>query len=160
MSLPGLPRLDIEVRDRRGERRIAVVASALALCMPWLMVPAISAPIAAGAGLLSAIAVVAGFHHAGWWRGPRRIERVIWSSDGEWLLIDASGRKREVQLATDTRMGPGCVWLHWQTTRPHTLLLLLCDVSADQLRRLSVRLRIDRRSDSALPRAAAPRVAA
>jgi hypothetical protein len=31
----------------------------------------------------------------------------------------------------------------------------LCDVSADQLRRLSVRLRIDRHPPNALPRAAA-----
>jgi hypothetical protein len=133
-----------------------MVGSTLVLLVPWLMVPAVISPTAACAvGLLAALAVAAGFYQAGWLRGARRIERVIWTSEGDWLLIDAAGGKREVRLAADTRIGPGCVWLSWQTSRPCTLLLLPCDVAADQLRRLSVRLRIDRRTSDALPRAAA-----
>jgi hypothetical protein len=154
MSLPGSPRLDIQVRERRAERWVASGSSVLALLLPWLIVPAEgSVLLAVAAGLVAASVVAAGFYRAAWWSGPRRLERVIWDQEGYWLLMDASGRTREVQLA-QTRLGPGCAWLHWHTSRPHTLLLMTGDVPADQLRRLSVRLRIDRRRADAIPRAA------
>ena len=154
MSSPGLPRLDIQVHERRAERWIAAGGSVLALLLPWLM--ALQGPaLTLSVGLLAACTVAAGFYRAGWWSGPHRIQRVIWDADGCWLLVDRSGRRREVRLAADTRTGPGCVWLRWQTTAPRSLLLLPCDASADELRRLSVRLRIDRNAVDAIPRAAA-----
>lgn len=156
MSSPGSPRLDIQVRERRAERCIAVVASVLALLLPWLMAAAPGtglAPLAAG--LLAAAVVAAGFYRACWWSGPQRLERVILDAEGHWLLFDASGRVREARLASDTRFGPGWVWLRWQASVPHSLLLLPCDAPPDQLRRLSMRLRIDRHSTDAVPPAAA-----
>jgi hypothetical protein len=154
MSSLGSPRLDIQVHERRAERWIAVVGSALALLLPSLMLSA-GGTLTLGTGLLAACVVAAGFYRAGWWSGPHRIERVIWDQEGYWLLLDASGRAREVRLAADTRIGPGCVWLRWHTSGPRSLLLLPCDASADQLRRLSVRLRIDRYPADAIPRVAA-----
>lgn len=155
MSSPGSPRLDIQVRERRAERWIAGGSCVLALLVPWLIVPAERSLLLALIASLGAAGVVAaGFYRAAWWLGPRRIERVIWDQEGYWFLTDASGRTREVQLAGDTRLGPGCIWLHWQTRRPHSVLLMQGDVPADQLRRLSVRLRIDRRRADAIPGAA------
>jgi hypothetical protein len=155
MSLPGSPRLDIQIRERRAERWVASGSSVLALLLPCLLVPAGgSVLLALAAGLGAAAVVAAGFYRAAWWPGPHRIERVIWDQEGYWFLMDASGRTREVQLAADTRLGPGCVWLHWHTCRPHSLLLMKSDLPADQLRRLSVRLRMDRRRADAIPRAA------
>jgi hypothetical protein len=153
MSSSGSPKLDIQVHERRAERWIAMTGSVLALLLPWLM--GLQGIALVLIGLLSACVVAAGCYHAGWWPAPRRIQRVIWAADGHWLLLDASGRTREVRLAADTRTGPGCVWLRWQTTAPRSLLLLPCDVSADEMRRLAVRLRIDRYAVDALPHAAA-----
>lgn len=154
MSSPGSPRLDIQVHERRAERWIAAVGSILALLLPWLMALPSSA-ITLTMGLLAGCIVAAGFYHAGWWCGPRRIQRVIWDSEGRWLLVDARGREREACLAAETRTALGCVWLRWQTTAPRSLLLLPCDVPTAELRRLSVRLRIDRYVVAALPAAAA-----
>ena len=153
MSSSGSPKLDIQVHERRAERWIAMTGSVLALLLPWLM--ELQGTALALTGLLSAGVVAAGFYQAGWWSGPHRIQRVIWDADGYWLLLDASGRTREVQLAADTRTGPGCVWLRWQTAAPRSLLLLPCDASADELRRLVVRLRIDRYAVDAVPHIAA-----
>jgi hypothetical protein len=163
MSSAGLPRLDIDVRERRGERWAALIGSALVLFLPWLLLPwlAVSAPgtahlmIPALLGVVLAAVSIAAFYRAGWLAGARRVERVIWDREGNWMLQDAAGRMRETHLRADTRIGPGCLWLRWQLTSPHTMLLIAGDIPADQLRRLSVRLRIDRHHDVAIPRTAA-----
>jgi hypothetical protein len=160
MSSPGLPRLDIDVRPRRAERCIAVTGSALAVMLPWLTasaldLQAVSAATLWGTGLLLAAVAAAGFHRSGWLTGRRRIQRMIWTAEGEWLLLDGAGRARKGQLRADSRMGPGCLWLRWQLANPHSMLLLPGDIPSEQLRQLSVRLRIDRPRSAALPRAAA-----
>jgi len=159
MPLPESPRLDIDVRQRRAERWIAVISTSLAPALPWLLLDSLAgvrwASAAASAGLLIALILGAGFHRAGWLAGSRRIARMVWSADGFWVLIDTAGRAREACLAADTRIGPGCVWLRWQTPDSHSMLLLPGDAPPDQLRRLLVRLRIDRQQADAVPRGAA-----
>jgi hypothetical protein len=157
MSSPGLPRLDIEVGQRRVERWIAAAGSALCLILPSLTARLLGVGLLPGAtmGLLLATGCVAGFYRAGWIGGMRRIQRVVCHSHGDWLLLDAGGQSREARLSADTRFGPGCLWLRWETGDPRSLLLASGDLPADQLRRLSVRLRIDRDQPVAISRAAA-----
>ncbi len=159
MSSTGLPRLDIDVRQRRADRWIAVTAITLALLLPVSMWPALMQPVSSGVasliGVLLALACAVGFQRAGWLGGAHRIARVVWSHEGHWLVLDAGGTAREVTLAGDTRVGPGCVWLRWQGGTPRSLLLTRWDLAAEQLRRLSVRLRIDHDQAAALPRSAA-----
>lgn len=154
MSLPGSPRLDLDVRLRRAERWIAVSALALALCLPALW---LSTPLAFAGGVPLALLLAAGFHRAGWLAGDRRIARMVWSSEGEWLLLDSAGRAHTAELCADTRIGPSALWLRWQspTAATRSMLLLPGDMPRHQLRRLSVRLRIDHQLPPALPRSAA-----
>ena len=152
MPLPESSRLDIEVRGRRAERRLAVIVTLAGGALPWLV---LDAGPSVAAGMLLALGLAAGFHRAGWLGGARRIERMVWASDGLWLLIDAAGHGREASLAADTRVGLGCVWLRWQVPGANSMLLLAGDVPPGQLRRLLVRLRMDRQEPAAVPRAAA-----
>jgi hypothetical protein len=153
MSLPESSRLDIDVRERRAERRVAVTVISLGAMPPWLLLDSVQW-LGLVAGLLSVLTMAAGFHWAGWLAGSRRIERVVWSADGFWMLIDAAGRNREAWLAADSRVGARCAWLRWRVPGVNSMLLMPGDVPPDQLRRLSVRLRIDRHEPAAVPPAA------
>lgn len=157
MSSPGLPRLDIEVGQRRAERWIAGAGSAAGLVLSTLTAQLLgfTAVAAATIGVFLAITCVVGFQRAGWLGGGRRIQRVVWQPQGDWLLLDAAGRSRETRLRADTRVGPGCFWLRWDAGNPCSILLAPGDLPADELRRLSVRLRIDRDPVPAISRAAA-----
>ena len=141
MSSQGLPRLDIDVGQRRAERWIAVGCIASALLIPCLVDSWLAGVALA---LAAAVVLTAGFHRAGWLGGTDRIVRLVWFAEGHWLLLDSAGRAREASLAPDTRTGPGLLWLRWRVADPCSLLLLRGDLPAEQLRRLSVRLRIDR----------------
>jgi hypothetical protein len=99
-------------------------------------------PGARGAAALARMLVAFGFNRAGWLGDRERIEHVVWSSDGRWLLTDACGRQVEATLRDDTRVGNRSVWLRWNANRTRSKLLISGDLQAAELRRLIVRLRI------------------
>jgi hypothetical protein len=111
--------------------------------LPWQVLPLVS--------LLAATVTAGGFWKAGWLGGRLRLRRIAWQVDGGWLLTDFSGATRQAELRGDSRLGAGCAWLRWDVqrgagwlwARTCTLLLVPGDVSAPDLRRLRVRLRID-----------------
>ena len=142
MSLQGLPTLELDVGPRRAERRVAVLAIVFAAGAPWLAdldhTMAILALSTAGASL-----GWAGFRRAGWIGGPRRIDRVSWQADGQWLLVDAQGRKFEAVLRPDTRVAAGVIWLRWNAEGVRSMLLTKGDIATGQLRRLGLRLRLE-----------------
>jgi hypothetical protein len=101
--------------------------------------------------LLAATVTASGFWKAGWLGGRPRLQRIAWQVDGGWLLTDFSGATRHAELRGDSRLGAGCAWLRWDVqpgagglpAGTCTLLLVPGDVSAPDLRRLRVRLRIE-----------------
>lgn len=161
MSSPSSPTLDLDVRPRRAERRVAVASILLIAIAPWLL-PA-TAVVAGAALVMTAAASLAGaaltwvgFRAAGWLGGSRRIVRVSWRADGQWQLT--TGREKtqakspdsdpenelSAQLRPDTRVGTGWVWLRWNAEGVRSMLLIQGDVSNAELRRLCLRLRLDR----------------
>lgn len=135
----------LDVRGRRSERWLGVLA---------LLVPAVITrllplqPITAAACFIVTTTVVAaGLWWHGWLGGERRLTNVIWSSDGRWLLEDGARRVVQATLSADTRVGAHWLWLRWQTSarRPkhRSMLILKGDVLCAELRRLSVRLRLE-----------------
>jgi hypothetical protein len=143
----------LEVAQRRVDRYVAAAcvlltawaapAIAMAARLPWQVLPLVS--------VLAAAVTAGGFWKAGWLGWRPRLRRIAWQVDGGWLLTDFSGATRHAELRGDSRLGAGCAWLRWDMqpgagsvwARTCTLLLVPGDVSAPDLRRLQVRLRID-----------------
>ena len=109
--------------------------------MPFLSMSTF--PAAAGLAALTALVVATGLARAGWLGGRDRIERIVWSSDGSWLLADAQGRSFEGTLRDDSRVGNHLVWLRWNASRTRSMLLVSGDIATAELRRLVVRLRLE-----------------
>lgn len=143
MSSQGSPTLDLDVRSRRTERRIAMLILMTGAASPWLLQSGFAAfvLIAACAGAILAF----GFWRAGWLGGARAVARITWQGDGRWFLTDRKGSRLEATLQADSRRGPGCVWLRWQVigAASRSMLLLRDDLAPHELRRLLVRLAID-----------------
>lgn len=150
MSLPssaGFPTLAVDARRRRVGRLIAVLVLLLAAGSPALMAGSIGLGVVLSGTAAVLIVLWAGLVGAGW-LGSRQITRVVWQADGRWLLTDERGRDYEATLRPDTRMSTNFIWLRWDlpTVRGASMLLAAGDASADELRRLRVRLKLDRRA--------------
>lgn len=117
----------------------------LALLVPWLF----AAPLLLqGMGsILLACLTYAGLRHSGWVPGPHRVARIAWRTDARWELTTSSGEKRYCELHPSTRVGAYAIWLRLcssePTRRDYCVLLARTDTSADAVRRLSVRLRLE-----------------
>jgi hypothetical protein len=157
MSSPGSPTLDIDVRPRRAESCVAGASILLTAIAPWLL-PATGAVTPAAlvmtgaASLAGAVLTWVGFRAAGWLGGSRRVVRVSWQADGQWKLTDGREKARgmglenelSAELRPDTRVGTGWVWLRWNAEGVRSMLLIQGDVSNAELRRLCLRLRLER----------------
>ena len=137
--------LTIDVRGRRCERRLAVLAPlAVAIATNLL---GLSVPSAAFLFMIVSILVMAGFWWHGWLGGARRLTGVSRLSDGRWLLT-AAGRTFPATLSPHSRVGSRWLWLRWHTAggpgpRKRSMLLVQGDLDGRDLRRLSMRLRLD-----------------
>jgi hypothetical protein len=107
----GLPTLDLDVRSRRIESLAAWLTLALGAVAPLLL--QVDLWMRAVLIVLSASVIAIGFRQAGWW-GPYRLLRIVWLSDGRWMLSRRDGPPVEVRLLPDSRRAPACVWLRWQ----------------------------------------------
>ena len=154
MSSQGSPTLDLDVRARRIEGRIAIAAVVTAALSPWLLHsldPVMLVPVCLASGALLA----AGFWRAGWLGRRYRIARIAWLSDGRWLLETHAGRNSEARLDAGTRRGRSFAWLRWRSShflsQRHSMLLVHDDLRPGELRRLLVRLGTDRMQDPLVP---------
>jgi len=143
MSSQGSPTLDLDVRSRRTERRVAIAAAAMATMSPWLL-ERIDPTILAAASIAAGLAVALGFWRSGWIGTRYRLTRITWMADGRWLLAAHGGNPVEAVLSSASRRGTGLAWLRWQAPHGHSILLTRGDLAAGELRRLVVRLGIDR----------------
>lgn len=149
MSLPSYPSLDLDLRPRRAECRLAVaslvlVAAATGLVLLQPLPPPVIILISV-AGMACMALNWLGFCLAGWLNGGRRIVRAHWVGDqpgGSWTLTDAAGREWAAALRADSRVGTGWVWLRWNAEGVRSMLLIHGDVAPAELRRLGVRLRL------------------
>lgn len=146
MFFPSSPPLVLDVAKRRLESCLAGAALVLAALAPLAFAPRLSSALLATAAA-SACLVYVGLRRAGWISSPNRIVRVVWLADGRWQLTNRRGDTLECELRHDSRVAAGCVWLRLRSAqaprRVFTLLLARSDGAAEELRRLTVRLRID-----------------
>lgn len=153
--------LTIDVRGRRSERRLGVLALlAVALATGLLTLPILKAALFF---MVVAGIIATGLWLHGWLGGARRLTHVSWLSDGRWRLSDGAQANLSATLSRHCRVGNRWVWLSWHVdagayTRPgvsrarrRSMLLVQGDVSAVELRRLGVRLRLESVSPQASP---------
>jgi hypothetical protein len=145
MSSPSSPPSILDLPDRRAERSLARGVIALAVFVPWLF----AAPLllqGMGSIVLGCL-TYAGVRRSGWVPGPHRIARIAWLTDARWELTTSSGERRYCELHPSTRVGSYAIWLRLRSAEParrdHCFLLTRTDASADAVRRLSVRLRLE-----------------
>jgi hypothetical protein len=141
VSSQNSPTLELDVRARRWEPRIAAITLLLAAASPWAL-GGISFWVMAAGSTIFTVVVWWGLRRACWLGGARRIERVVWLPDGHWVLVDGQGRSRDGMLRADSRTGGQIVWLRWNADGIRSMLLASGDVPATELRRLVVRLRV------------------
>jgi len=148
MSSPGSPTLDLDVRFRRTERLIACVAIAGAMTGAWLIQPLmLLGPLQlALLSTTAAVLMAVGFWRSGWIGQRHRLDRIVWLADGRWLLSTANGERIEAELSHTTRRGGTFAWLRWRAPHRYSMLLVRGDLAGSGLRRLLVRLGIDRLS--------------
>ena len=152
MSSQGSPTLDLDVRARRTERRVAIAAVVTAVLSPWLL-RAVDPMVLMPACLASGALVAAGFWRAGWLGVRYRVARIAWLSDGRWILETQAGQSFEAQLDSGSRRGSHFAWLRWRSShfspQRRSMLLVHGDLRPGELRRLLVRLGTDRLQDPA-----------
>jgi hypothetical protein len=142
MSLRGSPTLQLDVSARLLEPWAAVAMISAAVTMPLLMSD-ISGFFAVVWGCVSACAVGWGLTRHGWIGGTRRIKRVTWQADGQWVLTDGADHSFPVNLDPNTRMVGGLLWLRWRapgSSRAFFMLIGPRDLPQADFRRLTVRL--------------------
>lgn len=114
---------------------VAVAAVALALPVGW--------PVRAGLLLAAAGGLVHGLaaHVLRWL--PWSIAEALWSADGTWILVLASGREVEARLLPSSYVTRALVVLNFrrETWRQGTLVLTADSLDPELLRRLRSRLR-------------------
>lgn len=136
-----------DVHARRSESVVATLTIVAGCVGPFLIdapgfSEALLASIAIGALLIRA------FVRAGWLGHANRIQAIVWGTDGRWVLTDARGRRFDAALDDASRVWPQIAWLRWRSDeglfRPRSMLLTRLDLAPSDLRRLVVRLRLDR----------------
>lgn len=148
MSLPSSATqiLTIDVRARRAERVLGVLAALGLAGAGMLLIPTFSF-LSAACCVFVIAAVIAGLWLHGWLGGAHRLARIAWLPDGQWQLRDARHTNVIAQLRADSRVGARWLWLRWNAgpawPRQPSMLLVHGDVPAADLRRLIVRLRLD-----------------
>lgn len=137
--------MDLDVGPRRAER--CVVASALLFAAVTPLFLPFGGLVGAAISMACVVLAWLGFRAAGWTTGPRRVIRVSWRSTGQWMLTDSRGNELPAELRPDTRIGTSWVWLRWNAEDVRSMLLIRGDVGKAELRRLCLRLRLDRPVD-------------
>jgi hypothetical protein len=153
--------MTIDVRARRAERLLALfalLATAFAVALLSVFPPLQAAVLS----VLAASLVGWGWWRQGWLGGRSRLAAVSWLPDERWLLTDDRRISVLADLRADSRIGSHWLWLQWDTDpssqrpRRRSMLLFHGDIPADELRRLTVRLRLQSQVASAAASGARP----
>jgi hypothetical protein len=145
MSLPDFATLTIDVRARRAERLLGMVALT-GVAMTAVLLLSVSMMLAFAVLVLGLGATAFGLRSQGWLGGAGGLTSISWLADGRWLLSDGCHTNQPAELRGDSRVGSRWVWLRWQLlsspSKSRSMLLLDGDIPAADLRRLIVRLRL------------------
>lgn len=82
-------------------------------------------------------------------RGPQAFTELNWDSEGNWTLIDLDGKTHRARLLGSTYVYVSLVILNFEVNRRNRSVILLPDaIDKETLRRLRVRLNIERHQDT------------
>jgi hypothetical protein len=82
------------------------------------------------------------FVRIGWLGGRRRLQRVLWTGEGEWRLFDATGSWLATLRPNSQSLG-SLLWLRFASERgPRELLLFSWDLAPTLRRQLVTRLKL------------------
>ena len=133
--------LTIDVRSRRSERRLGVLA------LGGVAVTAVLLPLPLMLAVTVSAVVTFGLRSRGWLGGAERLTSVSWLSDGSWLLTSTNRKNIPATLSADSRVGNSWLWLRWHIRgarpRQRSMLILKGDVLPVEFRRLGLRLRLE-----------------
>jgi hypothetical protein len=144
MSSTSSPSLRLDVRARRSERWLALALIALAAIIPSFF--GVASGVALAASLVAAVVALYAMRREGWLNARDPIDTITWRSAGEWELGARGGTQWVCELGRASRATSGAVWLCLRESdgrRTWRFLLTPSDLSADDFRRLYVRLRLD-----------------
>lgn len=87
-----------------------------------------------------------GYWYAGWVRGWRHVQSVVWNADGRWFLSRGS-KTWEAKLHADSWINGALMLLRWDAVdgaEPQfSMMFTIADLGPAVFRRLGIRLRID-----------------
>lgn len=136
MSLNSSPVLQLEPRLAPVHRRLWGAMLGVAAAITWF-IPALRLDAALGLSLMNVTMVWIGWRHSLATTGFR----VLWDASGGWWLIDAQGRRKAVELRSDSVVYPGYWLLRWNCEgRRMQRLVLRADCAPAEWRRWQARL--------------------
>ena len=126
------------------------------LIAPLPLIGSVSWAVLLGGSSLALAVCAVGFYRADWMGGSKLV-RITWQAEGSWALTATDGTTYIASLSPSSRMSPFAVWLQWTLVddprnsakpcvlgRSPAVLLGRGDITANDFRRLLVRLRMDR----------------
>jgi hypothetical protein len=138
---PDSPLLAIEL-SRRVQNAIVIATLGIVLIVPVALLSlsmAVNLVIAIASGAFATVA----FWRIGWLTSGG-VTRAIWFSDGQWQLIDRTGRAISATLLPGSRTLGRLTWLRFRTGQgPREIVVLDDKGGGESYRRLSVRLRLE-----------------
>ena len=82
-------------------------------------------------------------------RGPTAYVDLNWDSEGNWTLLDRGGKAHQARLLRSSCLYVSLVILNFEVERRnHSVILLPDAIDKDTLRRLRVRLNIEKHQDT------------
>lgn len=82
-------------------------------------------------------------------RGPNAFVELNWDGEGNWTLLDRDGKTHRARLLRSTYLHVSLVILNFEVNRRnHSVILLPDAIDKDTLRRLRVRLNIEKHQDT------------
>lgn len=136
------PPVDVVVRPSRRLAGALFLGHALALgALAYAHLPPVMAAALAASVLTS---FIFNFRRHAQRTGRRAVKRIVWSSEGVWLITDGVGDEHEATLEPEPTVTPELVVLRFRGADGvrRTALLLADSGDPDQLRRLRARLRL------------------
>jgi hypothetical protein len=141
LSSLGSPSLAIERRAGVERGLIALTLIVLASA-PW-SIAAFPKSLSAMLSVVGVIAAAIGFWRIGWLGGSRAVRIAMWSSEGEWRLLDQRGQSLAATLSGGSLVSGPVVWLRFDSEAGKRHVLLIGPGSDREVfRRLSARLRL------------------
>ena len=136
----------IEIRPRSSRLLSGLLLGFHLLCVIVVLASVTYKPAAAALILLTLLSWYRAHRQHIQYRGRAAVRRLVWQSDGSWLLDDGQAKQRPAGLLPSTYLHPRLVILNFRlldSRQRRNVVLLPDSLDPECLRQLRVRLRIE-----------------